>query len=369
MCQSAVILSDINKIDLSTAPWTMHEFFAGSGLVAYGLKNMFAPIWANDISPQKANVYDANFYSDHFLLEDIKNVRGADLPYAHLSWASFPCQDLSLAGSIGGIDACRSGLVWEWLRVLDEMPEKPRILLVENVSGLLSTSSGNNYRKLHVALTDRGYDCGAIVLNASLFLPQSRPRVFVIAVQRGCDIPEELVGTGPCWVHSKTAAELGKTLPGWIWWHTEKPQKHHNTLKDIVEPNVPFDKDSVIRLIPEKHRMALEKQDMVYATGYRRTRNGQQQLELRFDGIAGCLRTPEGGSSKQFLVVKRNGEVHARLLTVREAARLMGAPDSFILPGAYNDGYKAMGDAVALPVARFIGERFLFKMAEAVYHD
>jgi len=68
-------------------------------------------------------------------------------------------------------------------------------------------------------------------------------------------------------------------------------------------------------------------------------------------------------------VVKQNGEIHARLLTVREAARLMGAPDSFILPGAYNDGYKAMGDAVALPVARFIGERFLLKIAEAVYDD
>ena len=45
------------NIDLSSAPWTMHEFFAGSGLVAYGLKGMFAPIWANDISEQKAAVY------------------------------------------------------------------------------------------------------------------------------------------------------------------------------------------------------------------------------------------------------------------------------------------------------------------------
>lgn len=94
-----------------------------------------------------------------------------------------------------------------------------------------------------------------------------------------------------------------------------------------------------------------------------------QQLELRFDGIAGCLRTPEGGSSKQYLVVKKNGQTHARLLTVREAARLMGAPDSFALPGSNNDGYKAMGDAVVAPVAQFIGERFLTKIAEAVYND
>lgn len=170
------------KIDLSSAPWTMHEFFAGSGLVAYGLKGMFAPVWANDISEQKAAVYEANFGNNHFKLGDIKDVKGNELPFAHLSWASFPCQDLSLAGSIGGIHAERSGLVWEWLRVLDEMGQKPKILLLENVAGLLSTHNGDNYRVLHMALVERGYDCGAIMLNASYFVPQSRPRVFIIAV-------------------------------------------------------------------------------------------------------------------------------------------------------------------------------------------
>ena len=96
---------------------------------------------------------------------------------------------------------------------------------------------------------------------------------------------------------------------------------------------------------------------------------GKQCLELRFDGIAGCLRTPEGGSSKQFLIVKKDGELHARLLSPREAARLMGAPDSYILPGTNNDGYKAMGDAVALPVASFIGKSFLTKLAEVIYDE
>lgn len=357
------------KIDLSSAPWTMHEFFAGSGLVAYGLKGMFAPVWANDISEQKAAVYEANFGGEHFELGDIRDVKGTNLPFAHLSWASFPCQDLSLAGSIGGIHASRSGLVWEWLRVLDEMDEPPKILLLENVSGLLSTNGGKNYQAIHMALIDRGFVCGAIVINASCFVPQSRPRVFMIAVQKECKIPSELVDNGPCWLHNKAAIELGQILPGWIWWKTDKPQRRHNTLKDIVEENAQFDKDDALKLVPKRHQDKLDEHDTVYATGYRRTRHGKQQLELRFDGIAGCLRTPEGGSSKQYLVVKKNGETHARLLTVREAARLMGAPDSFVLPGSYNDGYKAMGDAVAMPVAQFIGERFLTKIAEVVYDD
>lgn len=363
------VLHNSEAIDLSPAPWTMQEFFAGSGLVAYGLKGMFTPVWANDISEQKAAVYQANLGNDYFELGDIKDIKGSSLPYAHLSWASFPCQDLSLAGSLGGIHASRSGLVWEWLRILDEMVEKPKILLLENVSGLLSTNGGNNYRTLHMALIERGYDCGAIVLNASYFVPQSRPRVFIIAVQHGCTIPSELTGNDPCWLHSKAAADLGRSLPGWIWWKTERPPHRGEWLKDIIDNNAPFDKDHVLKLIPERHRKKLDEFTTVYATGYRRTRHGEQQLELRFDGIAGCLRTPEGGSSKQYLVVKKNGEIHARLLTVRESARLMGAPDSFLLPGSYNDGYKAMGDAVAMPVARFIGERFLTKIAEAVYHD
>ena len=357
------------NIDLSSAPWTMHEFFAGSGLVAYSLRRLFTPVWANDISEQKAAVYKANLGCERFVLNDIKNVKGSCLPFAHLSWASFPCQDLSLAGSIGGIHASRSGLVWEWMRVLDEMDNKPKILLLENVAGLLSANGGDNYRVLHMALVERGYSCGAVLLNASHFVPQSRPRVFVIAVQEDCHIPEALVKNEPCWLHSKAAIKLGRELPGWFWWYTEKPPRRVIYLKDIIERNVPFDKDDVLRLVPERHQAKLLAHDTMYATGYRRTRNGTQQLELRFDGLAGCLRTPEGGSSKQYLVVRKNGQTHARLLTVREAARLMGAPDSFMLPGSYNDGYKAMGDAVAAPVAQFIGERFLSKIAEAVYND
>ncbi len=127
----------MSRNDTTSAPWSMHEFFAGSGLVAYGLRGLFSPVWANDISEQKAAVYRANFSKKHFVLDDIKNISGAKLPPADLSWASFPCQDLSLAGNMGGINAERSGLVWEWLRVLDEMPAAPRVLALENVTGLL----------------------------------------------------------------------------------------------------------------------------------------------------------------------------------------------------------------------------------------
>jgi DNA (cytosine-5)-methyltransferase 1 len=123
---------------------------------------------------------------------------------------------------------------------------------------------------------------------------------------------------------------------------TDKATENTITLESILDYDAPFDKDDVLRLVPQRTMDVLNSYDSVVATGYRRTRNGKQQLELRFDGIAGCLRTPAGGSSKQYVVVRKNGENHARLLTVREAARLMGAPESYSLPGSYNDGYFAM---------------------------
>jgi len=355
------------KVRLAPAPWTMHEFFAGSGLVAYGLKGMFMPVWANDISWKKAEVYRANFENDHFLLEDIKRISGANLPYAQLSWASFPCQDLSLAGSLGGIDAKRSGLIWEWLRIMQELSEKPSILLIENVPGLLSTNGGSNYTKLHHALWEMGYKSGAVLLDAIHFVPQSRPRVFVIAVKREACVPAALMDSGPNWLQNNAAIALGRVLPDWIWWKAEKPAPRKKELADIIDFTVPYDKDDVLPLISPRHKEILNNADDIVATGYRRTRHGKQCLELRFDGVAGCLRTPEGGSSKQFVIVKQKGEIHARLLTPREAARLMGAPDSYRLPETYNDGYKAMGDAVALPVAAFIGKAFLSRLAEVIY--
>lgn len=100
--------------------------------------------------------------------------------------------------------------------------------------------------------------------------------------------------------------------------------------------------------------------------GYKRIRNGKQVLELRFDGIAGCLRTPEGGSSRQFLVIKENGSFKTRLLTIKEAAALMGAPKNYKLPGTYNDGYKAMGDAVAVPVSRYLAKNLLAPLVELI---
>ena len=350
------------------------EFFAGSGLVACGLQGLFNTVWANDICVKKARVYAANHSAASFHTGDIQSVNGRWVPQAHLSWASFPCQDLSLAGMTGGIEAARSGLVWQWLRVLDEMSSRPKVLLAENVVGLISTAGGKNYRLLHMALQERGYRVGAMLVNARHFVPQSRPRIFVVAVAADVEIPAALIDAGPNWLHNDAIQRVAKGLPGWLWWSMPEPGPLQVSLADIVEWDAPSDDTVVVNknlaMMPEKHRQRLltaTSDETVIATGYKRTRNGKQVLEVRFDGLAGCLRTPEGGSSRQLLILKRNGEIRTRLITVREAARLMGAPERFIIPGGYNDGYKAMGDAVAAPVATYLGRHLLRPLTEAAY--
>ena len=97
--------------------------------------------------------------------------------------------------------------------------------------------------------------------------------------------------------------------------------------------------------------------------GYRRTRNGKQVLELRFDNLSGCLRTAEGGSSCQFLLLHDAGEWKARLITAREAARLMGAPERYQLSRSYHESYNAMGDAVVVPVVKHLVDHLLVPLA------
>lgn len=346
------------------------DFFAGSGLATEGLRRYFRVIWANDNCPKKAAVYSANHPTEAFRLDGIENVRGRDVPAALLSWASFPCQDLSLAGKMGGIDKARSGLVWHWLRVMDEMPSRPPLVVAENVMGLVSAHKGAHYRLLHRALVDRGYRVGAVALDAAHWLPQSRPRVFVVGVLDG-DISPTLTTNGPTWAHPDAITRATDGAELWVWWKLPLPPKREVSLREVVDfaadRDAPEQSRRNLRLIPPDHRRTMERlarEGQRVFPGYKRTRARGQVLELRFDDIAGCLRTPEGGSSRQFLVFSENGHSATRLLTVREAASLMGAPASYKIPGTYNAGYKAMGDAVAVPAVQFLARHLLSPLAK-----
>jgi DNA (cytosine-5)-methyltransferase 1 len=356
--------------ELMSAPRpTFVDFFAGSGLVTQGAKYACVPVWSNDICPKKAAIYTANHGTDHFQLGSVEFVRGDAIPKGDIVWASFPCQDLSLAGKMGGLAASRSGLFWEWLRVLDEMPVKPAVIALENVVGLLSANGGEDFRLLYQALRERSYKVGPMLLDARLWVPQSRPRVFVVAVQDHMDTTR-FEDNGPNWLHPEPVRKAIAPLDHIIFWSMPRPTRRPKALADIIDWDAPeFDKKratALFSLIAPKHKALLDRHPQTHRAvfpGYRRTRQGKQVLELRFDGLSGCLRTAEGGSSCQFILLHDAGNWKARLITPREAARLMGAPERYRLSRSYNESYNAMGDAVVVPVVKHLVDHLLSPLA------
>ena len=238
------------------------DFFAGSGLVSHALQPYFREVWANDICPKKAAVFHANHPGAPFCLRSITDVHGSELPACILSWASFPCQDLSLAGAGKGIRGKRSGLVWEWLRVMDEMAQRPPILAIENVLGLISADKGIHYRELHLALEERGYQTGAMLLDAVRWLPHSRPRVFVVAADKRVSLPQNLVDDAPNWAHPAAIRNIAAGLSHWIWWRLPEPERQTVKLSEIVDYSLPCQDEVTSKknldMVPSAHRSLLE---------------------------------------------------------------------------------------------------------------
>lgn len=349
------------------------DFFAGSGLVTQGAKHACVPVWSNDICPKKAAIYQANHGDGHFHLGSIEQVSGTEIPKGDIVWASFPCQDLSLAGKMGGLAASRSGLFWQWLRVLDEMPVKPAVIALENVVGLLSANGGEDFRLLYQALRERSYKVGPMLLDARQWVPQSRPRVFVVAAQDHLDT-SHLEDNGPNWLHPDPVLKAIAPLDDIVFWSMPRPRKRTKSLSDLIDWDAPvFDEtraEALFSIIAPSHRELLDKLPRnlrAVFPGYRRTRHGKQVLELRFDDLSGCLRTAEGGSSRQFLLLHDKGRWTARLITPREAALLMGAPRNYKLSNSYNESYNAMGDAVVVPVVKHLVDHLFIPITQAAH--
>jgi len=162
-------------------PLTFYEFFAGGGMARVGLGAKWRCLFANDFDAQKCAAYRANFGGEELIEADIATLTAHDLPAARadLAWASFPCQDLSLAGERGGLKAKRSGaffVFWRLMRELGQMARAPRVVVIENVTGLLTSNGGRDFAVVAEAIAAAGYAVSAMVADAPLFTPQSRPR-------------------------------------------------------------------------------------------------------------------------------------------------------------------------------------------------
>jgi DNA (cytosine-5)-methyltransferase 1 len=364
---------------------TFYEFFAGGGMARAGLGKGWECLLANDICEKKGASYAENWGGDHLRIKDVGRLTASDLPlHADLAWASFPCQDLSLAGDYAGLKGERSGsfwLFWRLMQALASEQRSPSLVVLENVCGALSSRGGKDFAAIVGALADGGYRFGALVMDAARFVPQSRPRLFIVGVRNNLSVPEILTAAqpDPIWHPANLVGAFEKLPPdlmtGWLWWNLPAPPSRKVKFQDIIEEqpegvdwHTPAETERLLALMSPLNRKKVEQakrmgKRMVGGL-YRRTRvdedgNRAQRAEIRFDDVAGCLRTPAGGSSRQSILIVEGEKIRSRLLSPREAARLMGLPEKYQLPENYNEAYHLIGDGIVVPVVRFLAAGIL----------
>jgi DNA (cytosine-5)-methyltransferase 1 len=359
---------------------TVAEFFAGIGLIRLGMERQgWRVTFSNDIDPSKQAMYTTHFkdVEPHFVPGDVYDLPAEAIPDVTLATASFPCTDLSLAGARGGIHVHESSAFWGFTHALEELGKRrPPLVLLENVTGFLTSHRGADFRVAMQELNRLGYSVDAFILDAARFIPQSRQRLFVVGVQDALyeegatlSLAVPLVSD----VRPRALAEYMLAHQDTIRWRMRPlpPMPLSDvTLATILEdlpPDHPMWWSAeratyLLNQMSPAHRAVADRmiagEDWSYGTVFRRMRAGRSMAELRTDGVAGCLRTPKGGSAKQILFCAGRGEYHARLLTPREAARLMGA-DDYTLPDSPDASYFGFGDAVCVPVVEWTVTHYL----------
>ncbi|SDI98374.1 DNA (cytosine-5)-methyltransferase 1 [Arthrobacter subterraneus] len=372
-----------NVTAITSARPKVLEFFAGVGLARMGLERAgFCVTWANDYEPDKHAMYSTHFRDDElgnphtFELGDVFAVDRAALPRdAALAWGSSPCTDLSLAGSRGGIRAGESNAFWGFIEVLRDLDDdRPAVAVLENVVGLATSHGGDDLAAAIRAFNDLGYSVDVLVIDARRFIPQSRPRLFLVGAQNppeGAATPDSSLRPDYLsWVFSDDTLETHQMeLP-------ELPAPLTAGLDDYIETMPVADErwwdkertDAFIKSLSPVQASRLSAlrraSGVTYRTAYRRTRNGVATWEVRPDDISGCLRTARGGSSKQAVVRVGNSRVHVRWMTPLEYARLMGAEDYNLIGARTNQALFAFGDAVAVPAVEWLGKHYLMPLVK-----
>lgn len=363
---------------------TVAEFFAGIGLMRLGLENAgWEVVFANDIDPAKEEMYTTHFQDveRHFVRGDIHKLHPEEIPPVSLATASFPCNDLSLAGGRSGLAGKNSSAFWGFTKILSGMGQSaPPIVLLENVTGFLTSHRGRDFKAAMLAMNDLGYAVDPLILDAAWFVPQSRQRLFVVGTKLSSAsdrVVTEHFFESP--VRPPALADFVFRHPeiNWAFRDLPRPPATDRTLADVLE-DLPQGAaewwsaeraEYLLSQMSPKHRKVAEgmiaSDEWSYGTVFRRVRNGKSMAELRTDGRAGCLRTPRGGSGRQILFKAGRGRYQVRLLTGRECARLMGA-DHFTLQVPLNQALFGFGDAVCVPVVEWIARHYLNPLVESL---
>jgi len=248
----------------------------------------------SEIDKYATQIYQSHFPS-HKNYGDITKIDAEKLPDFDIVVGGFPCQSFSIAGKRGGFTDTRGTMFFEICRILKQ--KQPRLVLLENVKGLLSHDEGRTFRTIITSLDELGYDCQWQVLNSKNFgVPQNRERVFIAGHLRGTCRPEVFpIGES----NEQTGASVRRIA-------------HNDTFRR-------------------------------YNQTYEKTGSTEALDTSGGGGHQPCV--PEG--------------IKIRRLTPLECERLQGFPDNWTAGVSDSQRYKMCGNAVTVNVIQAIMERLL----------
>ncbi len=313
---ASVVLKKISPLrDISS--FKLIDLFAGIG----GIRLGFKPFFPECVFTSEWDKFSKITYTENFAdipEGDITQVDEKAIPKFDILLAGFPCQPFSNAGLKKGFDDARGTLFFDIARIIKY--HKPRVVFLENVKGFKNHDKGNTFTVVKQTLESFGYTVYAEVLNAKDFgVPQNRERIYIIAF----------------------LDQVTFTFP--------KPPKIPVKLGDILEPT-PAEKYTISDKLWLGHQR--RKQE------HKRKGNGFGYslftTESRYTSTISARYYKDGS---EILIAQQNK--NPRKLTPREAARLQGFPDSFVIPVSDTQAYRQFGNSVSVPV--------ISALAEAIY--
>lgn len=319
------------------------SLFSGAGGLDLGFEKAgFKIIMANEYDKTIWDTYRKN-HSAPLIEGDIRNIKEEDFPNdIDGIIGGPPCQSWSEAGSLKGIEDARGQLFYDYIRILRD--KKPKFFLAENVSGMLSNRHSEAVKNIIEMFENCGYDVTLNLVNAADYgVAQDRKRVFYIGFRKDLNIefrfPEP---TTP-----KNADKL--TFKDIIW-----------DLKDSAVPALDKNKaNGELEIL--NHEYFVGDYSTIFMSRNRVRQWDEQAFTVQASGRQ-CQLHPQAPKMVKF---DKNdcrfveGKEHLyRRLTVRECARVQGFPDDFeFIYSSVDVGYKMIGNAVPIELARIIAER------------
>lgn len=307
------------------------DLFSGIGGFRIAMESLGGKcVFSSEIDKSAIETYYDNF--NEIPSGDIKKIDEANIPDHDILCAGFPCQPFSIGGMRKGFEDIRGTLFFDVARIVNK--KKPKVVFLENVSGIVSHDNGNTVKVIVKTLEELGYNVHTKVMNAKDYgVPQNRNRWYCVAIKNDCK--KEFI-------------------------FPEKVNLNY-FVKDIITKNVSDDykitqtaKENISKFLDDfKNSSRFNRNHTILANEVRKSR-----CNFRADGISPCLTAKMGtGGNNVPIVVEEN-----RKLTEREGLYLMGFPSWFKIYPNRLQSYKQIGNSVVVPVIRKIGEEIVRKI-------